>query len=67
MYIDIICIVLLLGSFLPLRVTDDTPELGKAGFIGHLRWLLYVPAFSWNIVSTPVREQNNIGMIASFW
>jgi hypothetical protein len=53
------------GSFIPLRVTEDTPWLGSE-FIGWLRWLLYLPPFSTTPSSTTVRDQNGTGMVASY-
>jgi alpha-glucosidase (family GH31 glycosyl hydrolase) len=55
------------GSFIPLRVTEGTPELGKAGLMGYIRWLLHIPPFSHTIYSTKIREEEKGGMIATFW
>jgi alpha-glucosidase (family GH31 glycosyl hydrolase) len=55
------------GSFLPLRVTEDTPGLGEAGLAGRMRWLLHLPPFSNITSSTIIRERNGSGIIASCW
>lgn len=60
-------LLLAAGSFIPLRVTEGTPELGKAGFIGYIRWLLHIPPFSLSNYSANIREQKMGGMIATFW
>ena len=54
------------GSFLPLRVTEQTPLLGRSGFAGYLRWLLHSPAVTESPTSFAVREQEGGGIVASY-
>ena len=54
------------GSFLPLRVTEQTPMLGRSGFAGYLRWLLHSPVVTESPVSFAVREQEGRGIVASY-
>lgn len=55
------------GSFLPFRVTEGTPVLGRAGFVGYLRWLLHSPSPQQQTLhSFNMREFRGGGMVASY-
>lgn len=55
------------GTFIPLRVTEDTPVYGRSGFVGYLRWMLHSPGVTATPVRSSVREEGDRGIVASYW